>query len=204
MAPIFARLGVRLITRNMGNGGLGTLQASLGMSWIYGDEIDLLLWDSKMTEGSGPDQDIFIRQGLIGGKRVPVILGMEMNSGPAQLYYDLVDAEIGSYGVSLDGVPLSTSAKQVKELPWAVQYLSCTPDSKELCKYSARFCRHCWIDPTGDGSIVPPTEQNQDTDEKGNWHPGWREHQLRGRSLSMGILKVLRDAIDLWTDNVRG
>jgi hypothetical protein len=51
MYPVFARFGVKLITRNMAQGGLGTIQAGLGSSSIYGDEVDLLLWDSgkKMT-----------------------------------------------------------------------------------------------------------------------------------------------------------
>ena len=46
MYPVFARLGVKLITRNMAQGGLGTIQAGLGSGSIYGDEVDLLLWDS--------------------------------------------------------------------------------------------------------------------------------------------------------------
>lgn len=46
MAPIFARLGVKLITRNLAQGGLGTIQHSLGSASLYGDDIDLLLWDA--------------------------------------------------------------------------------------------------------------------------------------------------------------
>jgi hypothetical protein len=46
MYPILARLGVKLITRNVGQGGLGTTQAGMGSGGIYGDEIDVLLWDS--------------------------------------------------------------------------------------------------------------------------------------------------------------
>lgn len=46
MSPIFARLGVKLITRNVGMGGLGTIQNGLGSKSIYGNEIDLLIWDS--------------------------------------------------------------------------------------------------------------------------------------------------------------
>jgi len=49
MAPVFAHLGVKLITRNRGNGGLGTIHNSPGMAGIYGDELDLVLWDSGMT-----------------------------------------------------------------------------------------------------------------------------------------------------------
>jgi hypothetical protein len=46
MEPIFARLGVKLITRNVGMGGMGTLQAAMGSGSLYGSEVDLLLWDS--------------------------------------------------------------------------------------------------------------------------------------------------------------
>ena len=46
MSPIFARLGVKLITRNMAQGGMGTIQAGMGSGSIYGDDVDLLLWDS--------------------------------------------------------------------------------------------------------------------------------------------------------------
>ena len=51
MYPVFARLGVKLITRNVGQGGLGTIQAGMGSGSIYGDEVDILMWDSgKLCE----------------------------------------------------------------------------------------------------------------------------------------------------------
>ena len=46
MAPIFARLGVKLITRNISLGGLGTVQGTMGAADIYGRDIDILIWDS--------------------------------------------------------------------------------------------------------------------------------------------------------------
>eukprot|EP00980_Cylindrotheca_fusiformis_P007548 scaffold1561_cov129-Cylindrotheca_fusiformis.AAC.40 len=46
LEPIFARLGVKLITRNVGMGGLGTIHNGLGSGSIYGDEVDLLIWDA--------------------------------------------------------------------------------------------------------------------------------------------------------------
>jgi hypothetical protein len=53
MYPVFARMGVKLITRNMAQGGLGTIQAGLGSRSIYGDEVDLLLWDSGTVRRYG-------------------------------------------------------------------------------------------------------------------------------------------------------
>jgi hypothetical protein len=46
MAPVFRQLGVTLVSRNQAQGGLGTVQSSLGFSSIYGSDIDLMLWDS--------------------------------------------------------------------------------------------------------------------------------------------------------------
>jgi len=38
MAPIFARLGVQLITHNFSQGGLGTIQNAMGAGDLYGQE----------------------------------------------------------------------------------------------------------------------------------------------------------------------
>ncbi len=74
LEPIFDRLGVKLITRNLARGGLGTLQDSLGSGSLYGDEVDMILWDSSMTENDKTSPDLFFRQALIGGKRAPVLM----------------------------------------------------------------------------------------------------------------------------------
>lgn len=74
MAPVFARLGVKLITRNISQGGLGTVQNAMAAGDLYGQEVDLLLWDSGMTEKHNKEHiDLFFRQGLLGGNRVPVV-----------------------------------------------------------------------------------------------------------------------------------
>ena len=60
MEPVLSYLGVELISRNLAQGGLGTVQSSLGAADIYGDEIDFMVWDSSMTEGrDGPAVDLF-------------------------------------------------------------------------------------------------------------------------------------------------
>lgn len=204
MAPVFARLGVKLITRNLAQGGLGTIQASLGMSSIYGDEIDVLLWDAGMTEGTGYQQEFFIRQGLISGKRVPIILGAGLNQDLMRILYDYADVDIGQYGGGSDGMPVTVNAEQVTTLPYATRFLNCAPEAKDFCAQEPRFCTVCWIDPVGDGSVVPPTPQREFYSDNTNFHPGWRELQVRGRSLAMMMLRALQDAIDLWTENVAG
>jgi hypothetical protein len=46
LEPVFARLGVTMTAHNMGMGGLGTLQNAMGMRDLYGDDIDVLIYDS--------------------------------------------------------------------------------------------------------------------------------------------------------------
>ena len=82
--PIFERVGVKLVVRNLAQGGLGTLQHSLGSRDIYGDNVDVLVWDSSMTETDQSMIDLFYRQALIGGKRAPLLWG-----GPFDLLKDL-------------------------------------------------------------------------------------------------------------------
>ncbi len=77
LEPIFDRVGVKLITRNLARGGLGTVQDSLGSGSLYGDEVDMILWDSSMTETEKFAPDLFFRQALIGGKRAPVIMAWD-------------------------------------------------------------------------------------------------------------------------------
>jgi hypothetical protein len=65
LEPVLARLGVAMEARNMAQGGLGTVQSALASKSIYGPDIDLLVWDSGMTEPNGAHVDLFARQGLI-------------------------------------------------------------------------------------------------------------------------------------------
>jgi len=43
MEPVFHRLGMRLIARNLAMGGYGTLHFSMGQASLYG-ETDILQW----------------------------------------------------------------------------------------------------------------------------------------------------------------
>jgi hypothetical protein len=73
--PIFKRMGVKLVTKNLAQGGLGTLHSSLGSKSIYGDKVDMIVWDSSMTEQGSDAIDLFARQALLGGKVPPIIWG---------------------------------------------------------------------------------------------------------------------------------
>lgn len=156
-----------------------------------------------MTEGRElRDIEAFIRQALIAGKRVPVIWGNEMNFNLLRTYHDHADADIGEFGTSLNGIPQTESAEQATTLPWATRYLNCTEDAQPLCKAKPKFCCYCWVD--RDDGIVPNTTQKKMSADNANWHPGWREHQLKGRGIAFGVLRALQEAISIWTAGVSG
>lgn len=220
MVPIFARLGVKLITRNMAQGGMGTVHSSMGSGSIYGSDVDLLIWDSGtialmlqlilirtrfliilfslswlsgMTEAHNPQHiDLFLRQGLIGGNRVPVVWGGLFEL--LQMLHQDADADVGEFGFGSEGIPQVTSAEQAKTIPWAARFMNCTKETTSLCHDEPRFCSECWID--REDGIKPSVGQK--FTGKVKWHPGWREHQLVGRVLAFSMLDALQSAVALW------
>ena len=69
-------MGVRHQSRNFGNGGLGTAHNGLGAASVYGPDVDVLMWDSQMTEGDGQSIDLMHRQQILGGSKVRVVWGL--------------------------------------------------------------------------------------------------------------------------------
>jgi hypothetical protein len=130
MEPVFQKLGIRLIARNMAMGGLGTLHFGFGSGYTYGEK-DYIRWDSGMTEGrDAKNIDIFNKQAILGGERVPIIstvnsVNLEKESNGTFWWGTMKD--------SSTFVPLTTGLDQVETLPLATQYLRCADDVKELC-----------------------------------------------------------------------
>jgi hypothetical protein len=202
LAPIFARLGVKLVTRNMGQGGLGTVHNALGAGSLYGDEIDLLLWDSGMTEPNPGHQDLFLRQGLLGGNRVPVVWGG--NFEVLRALHEEADVDVGEFGQGTDGVIEVTGEEQAKTVPFASRYLKCSNERQDLCKDEPRYCTQCWI-PRND---IDPEKMFKSKFAKFGgqvkWHPGWRVHQLQGRTIAFAVLQGLQEAIQIFSDGTMG
>jgi hypothetical protein len=202
MAPIFARLGVKLVTKNMAQGGLGTVHNALGMGSLYGDEIDLLLWDSGMTEPSVAHQDLFLRQGLLGGKRVPVVWGGNFNI--LRDLHELADVDVGQFGAGTDAVIPVESEEQALKVPYASRYMKCDKEQQDLCNKESRYCTKCWI-PRDD--IDPEKVGFRISSKFGGqvkWHPGWRSHQLVGRTIAFSVLQALQEAIQIFSDGTMG
>lgn len=206
MEPVFARLGVQLVTRNMAQGGLGTLHHSLGFTDIYGDSIDLLLWDSGMTEGKEAF-DLLLRQGLLTGQKIPMIWAAPgAHFETLRDLHNLADVDVGSWGTGMAGIVETTSVEQAKTLPKAVRDMRCATGAEDICRAAPRFCAFCWLrndlDPTSLG--FSGIRDSNHIGGQVRWHPGWQSHQLTGRVLAFALLEALQEAVQQWSDGTMG
>ena len=200
LEPIFARLGVKMEARNFAMGGLGTLQSSMAAGDIYGRDIDVLIWDSGMTEGDQRFNDVFRRQGIISGNKVPVLIGGQIE---AQSFQINTGAEMGSLAVdrawsdNILGIPQLESMDQMNTIPWAAISISCSKDLKSICK-SEEYRGICWLnrtDFTPNFSAKSPKEPGG----RAGWHPGDRKHQFTARTITFGLLTALKEALTRWS-----
>ena len=197
MEPVFKKLGMRLIARNLAMGGLGTTHYSLGAATLYG-ETDFMYWDSGMTEKSGEDQDLFHKQVLLSGERYPVIFNgftgnLQEETGD-NLFY-------GNFMTGKDIVPETTDIDQVETLPWAAQYLNCNSEMSGICKADKYHCK-CWITRS---DYNPPSGEKMLGARVGGaagWHPGNREHQFNGRMQTMFMLRAMDEALNMWEKGI--
>jgi hypothetical protein len=196
LEAVFARLGVRHQAKNFANGGLGTMQHGLAASSVYGPAIDMLMWDSGMTEKEAHALEVFARQAIIGGVKVPVIWGLLSDQAKDLSLY--VDADVGVAGRGTFGVAKAETIEELEALPWAAKYLKCGGDIEQICKDN-KYLGHCWDDQSHPG-VEPPTKQQDVPGGRAGWHPGNRTHQLQGRVLAFTILQSLKEALKEWNE----
>lgn len=143
----------------------------MGSGDLYGREIDMLLWDSSMTEPSNPAYDLYARQAVLAGNRIPVFLGGMV--GAMEFLAKNGDLETGMYGTGVAGAPKIMKAEDAHTIPWAARYLSCDNELKQLCKEN-EFNGTCWIERE---DWNPDWKQKAEPGGRASWHPGFRFHQ---------------------------
>lgn len=187
MEPVFDKLGVRLVSRNMGMGGVGTLQFSLGGKDLYG-ETDIIEWDSGMTERGAPI-DFFNKQMILSGERVPLLL----TSQPVYLSDETNGtAWIGKYLDSEKDIFPETTVANMNTIPYAAQFFT---EKERDFKYNAI----CW-EPRSD--FTPAKPQKKSPGSQVGWHPGNRKHTWQGRRLAFLTLNALRKAFEVWEEGI--
>ena len=195
--PIFARLGVKHQSRNFGNGGLGTQHNAFAGGSLFGPDVDMLMWDSGMTEGGNRDPDLMIRQGMIGGLKVPLL--WSFNHGLLVAYHEKADVDVITNGASPSrgGVPQQDTLEDIDKAVWASKFLKCGASLKAHCRAN-EYNGTCWIERP---DYTPTTNQNPEPGGRAGWHPGNRIHQIRGRTMAMTILSALHDALTMWSES---
>ena len=218
LQPIFARLGVYHEARNYGQGGLGTLQNSLSVQSLYGTDIDMLLWDSGMTEkNNGQGIEMMARQALLGRYKIPILLNFPIHimrplfqasititnsttdKGDEEDNNKVSELEFAMLGSGMDGIKKAQTFEDLETIPYAARYMKCASEiQKDFCKPN-RYSGVCWIDRD---DYTPKKKQDKYPGGRASWHPGDREHQLVGRVWTMMILQVLSDVLVEWKEYV--
>lgn len=201
MEPVFYRLGVKLVTRNIAQGGLGTIQTALGGSDIYGSNVDIMVWDSHMTEGDDMSIDLFMRQALLGGpeKRAPMIWGG--NFAVLKMLNTEAGVHVGELGTDVNSFNITHDNEQAKSMPFAVRYLRCSKENMALCnERHNRYRSQCWVDRD---DVKPFARQDDMVGGQASWHPGFRSHQLMGRRLAYVLLEATEKALILWQEETK-
>lgn len=200
LEPVLQKLGVQLITRNLAHAKLGTLQSSLGSQSIYGDEIDILVWDSQYTDQQPEIVDMFYRQALIGGNRAPALWTTMSTFNSLKHLHEKVGADIMGFGTGMAEIPYTTK-NNVQNLPWAVKYMKCHPHDSDLCEnHENKYRTNCWVERN---DVIPPVQQLKHINIEINprydgRYDGFRAHQLTSRVLAVTILNALDQALIGW------
>lgn len=159
-----------------------------------------------MTEKKKEAIDLFNKQGLMNGERVPIIFSRYFN--------DIVDetdgkAWVGNFNNVLKDLPETTSEEQGRTLPWLVQFQNCF-DGVSLCggrdmidKYDA----YCWVDrndvPEVDPNHGRPPLISRRPGGQASWHPGWRGHRIASRKSAMLFMVAFKQAFDIWEKGIK-
>ena len=195
LEAVFARLGVKHQARNFGNGGLGTIHNALGAGSVYGPDVDMLMWDSSMTEGDLKDIDVFGRQAILGGLKVPVLWNLKPDI--LKIYHIKAEIDVGHTGSGKVGIPKQESVADIEKAPWAAKYLFCGGEIQSSICRPNEYNGTCWIERP---DYTPATKQNPEPGGRAGWHPGNRYHQLTGRVLAFTILSALYEVLVEWSE----
>eukprot|EP00535_Pseudo-nitzschia_heimii_P007515 CAMPEP_0197188352 /NCGR_PEP_ID=MMETSP1423-20130617/17661_1 /TAXON_ID=476441 /ORGANISM="Pseudo-nitzschia heimii, Strain UNC1101" /LENGTH=873 /DNA_ID=CAMNT_0042640159 /DNA_START=22 /DNA_END=2643 /DNA_ORIENTATION=+ len=194
LEAVFSRLGVRHQSRNIGLGGLGTTQTGVATKQILGHDVDMLMWDSGMTEKEPKARDMFFRQGILGGGKVPMLMTLSSRHDVMSMLNKNADADIFMLG-DQSVIAEANTLDEVKELPWASQYVRCGSEISGICRDN-EYMGQCWIERD---DFEPPTKQGK-IGGRAKWHPGNRKHQIIGRSIAFIILQALKEVLTMWND----
>jgi hypothetical protein len=197
MEPVFDKLGMQLISRNMGMEASTTISA-LGGADVYG-EADIFWYipdsrrDNATVESDG-QMDLLQRQAILAGERVPIIL----TPNPGEIA-EQGEAWIGNLQPGIEicaATALDSGVVSLPDIP-TCEYVQCTREVivAGLCK---DFKSHCWVERSDWNPSPTDAQQLNDTGYQEQGFANDRQHQLDGRKLALLVLNGLEEALARW------
>lgn len=191
MEPIFHKLGMTLISRNMGMDA-STAISALGGADILG-ETDILWHVQRVEQEQKPGEfDLLQKQAIMSGERVPIVFSpqwdelMQASKGKAWVG-NIQPGEDFCQKTTMDVLPDAPACHNVH------------------CDTQAWEARKCYVYDSVCWEIRNdwnPDSQNDDVGDQDMDHPGYRRHQLEGRKMTLLILNAIGSALDIWRTNV--
>jgi hypothetical protein len=155
---IFAACGIDFVGRNYAMGGTGSApEAAICSKEIYGDDIDLLVWDAGMTDGNRHYRMLMymLRAGMLANQPVAVALHLGRDAGRTRAMQAVEDTGMPAFlmvesedKAAMDAIPdtLGKSDAEIAEMPEFVRNFRCgklvekgDPGCAEL-KYNNTMC----------------------------------------------------------------
>jgi hypothetical protein len=203
MEPVFDKLGMTLISRNMGMNAT-TTNSALGGSDIYG-EADIL-WhvpdprplplenednrNNNIIKETYPMVDFLFRQAVLSGTRVPIIL-----SPDHKLFLNEMNQKVwmGNIqpGATFCKDTYLKNGKIMVPSKKACQFVNCRGDPIMCDQHNSV----CWVD-RSDRDLQQTQDNNVGHQREG--YPSIQQQRLEGRKLSMLILHAMDEALDRW------
>ncbi len=152
-----------------------------------------------MTEGNAAHIDLFNKQGLMNGERVPIIM--------AQHQYNLM-AETGGKawfgnGRAMPIMPETKDLDQVLTLPFLTRYQNCTK-GVDLCWGKVeKYDNTCWVHRSDVKPYFADRAAGMSARGRAGWHPGWREHRIASRTDAILFLSAFKRAFDIWEEGIK-
>jgi len=161
---------------------------------LYG-ESDFMIWDSSMTEREAGNRDLFNKQALLSGERVPLIFtnsifNLEEETGGLIAH--------GDFGAMDEFIPTTLSPEQALTLPFATRFMKCSHEC-DACNQGEKYHSTCWVDRS---DVEPNKQQASKVGGGASWHPGNRDHHRHGRKIALTMLHGLKSALTMWEEGI--
>lgn len=189
MEPVLDKLGVRLVSRNMGMDS-SVLNSALGGADIYG-EADIMMYQGQPEDVS--IMDFFHRQAILSGERVPILLTPSVKL-LREATEDSIWAGNLQPGASFCSSSRIESGKFIVPKVKSCKYVVCTDEAASRCDKQNSVC---WVDRPDVSKEM--AEQDESIGREHQGLPNFNTQKLEGRKLAMLVLHALDEAIDRWT-----